>query len=54
MGPVFVVEDDLEIARLMRYHLEQASYAVQCYTTTLTAHARAPQLTPTLYILDVM
>jgi DNA-binding response OmpR family regulator len=54
MGPVFVVEDDLEIASLMRYHLERASYAVQCYTTTAAAYARAQASTPSLFILDVM
>jgi two-component system phosphate regulon response regulator PhoB len=54
MGPVFVVEDDLEIAGLMRYHLEHASYAVQCYTTTASAFTRAKEVTPSLFILDVM
>ncbi len=54
MGPVFVVEDDLEIAALMRYHLEQASYTVQCYTTTTSAFTRAKEITPSLFILDVM
>ena len=54
MEPVFVVEDDLEIANLMRYHLEHASYSVQCYTTAASAFARARDVLPSLFILDVM
>jgi DNA-binding response OmpR family regulator len=54
MGTVFVVEDDSEIAGLMRHHLEHASYEVQCFTTTSAAFLRAQEMPPSLFILDIM
>jgi len=54
MTTIFLVEDDPEICGLMRYHLEAASYAVQCFTTTSAALARAREMPPSLFLLDVM
>src|SRR5690349_13244534 len=54
MGTVFVVEDDVEIAGLMRHHLEHASYEVQCFTGTNAAFLRAQETPPSLFILDIM
>lgn len=54
MPTIFVVEDDPEICGLMRYHLEGASYSVQCFTATSAALARAREMPPSLFLLDVM
>jgi two-component system phosphate regulon response regulator PhoB len=54
MPTIFVVEDDAEICGLMRYHLEAASYSVQCFATTSAALTRAREKPPALFLLDVM
>src|SRR5438105_6850322 len=45
---VFVVEDDLDIARLVRHHLESAGYKVRSYTSTTGVLADAQKERPSL------
>jgi DNA-binding response OmpR family regulator len=51
---IFVVEDDTDIARLVRHHLEAAGYRVRCYSTTQSVLADALKERPALLLLDIM
>src|SRR5882672_8669532 len=51
---VFVVEDDTDIARLVRHHLEAAGYRVRSYSSTHTVVADALKERPALLLLDIM
>jgi DNA-binding response OmpR family regulator len=51
---IFVVEDDTDIARLVRHHLEAAGYRVRSYSTTQTVLADALRERPVLLLLDIM
>jgi DNA-binding response OmpR family regulator len=51
---VFVVEDDADIARLVRHHLEAAGYRVRVYATTHSVLAEALRESPALLLLDIM
>jgi DNA-binding response OmpR family regulator len=51
---VFVVEDDLDIARLVRLHLEANGFEVVCFTTAQPALAAAVKDTPSAFLLDIM
>lgn len=51
---VFVVEDDADIARLVRHHLEAAGYRVRVYSTTHAVLADALRERPALLLLDIM
>src|SRR6202045_253084 len=51
---VFVVEDDADIARLVRHHLEAAGYRVRSYSSTHTVLADALKERPALLLLDIM
>ena len=51
---VFVLEDDADIARLVRYHLEGAGFAVRSYPAISTIVADAERQTPALFLLDIM
>jgi DNA-binding response OmpR family regulator len=51
---VFVVEDDADIARLVRHHLEAAGYRVRIYATTHAVFADALRERPALLLLDIM
>jgi two-component system phosphate regulon response regulator PhoB len=51
---VFVVEDDTDIARLVRHHLEVAGYRVRVYATTHAVLADALKERPALLLLDIM
>jgi DNA-binding response OmpR family regulator len=51
---VFVVEDDADIARLVRHHLEAAGYRVRIYATTHAVLADALRERPALLLLDIM
>jgi DNA-binding response OmpR family regulator len=52
--PVFVVEDDPDIARLVRMHLETASFAVKMFPASHSVIADAERQRPLLFILDIM
>ena len=55
MKPViFVVEDEADIARLVRHHLEAANYAVRTFATTTLVVPEAERERPALFMLDVM
>ncbi|HEX4605343.1 MAG TPA: response regulator transcription factor [Candidatus Angelobacter sp.] len=51
---IFVVEDDTDIARLVRHHLEVAGYRVRSYSSTHTVLADAIKERPALMLLDIM
>ena len=51
---IFVVEDDTDISRLVRHHLEMAGYRVRSYSTTHGVLADALKERPALMLLDIM
>lgn len=51
---IFVVEDDPDISRLVRHHLDGAGFSVKLYPTGHAVLADAERGRPTLFILDIM
>jgi len=51
---VFVLEDDVDISRLVQYHLEKAGFAVRTFETGRTVVSDAELTPPALFLLDVM
>ena len=51
---VFAVEDDADISRLVRHHLEGAGYAVRTFAATAGVIAEAEKQAPSLFLLDIM
>jgi DNA-binding response OmpR family regulator len=51
---IFVLEDDTDIARLVRHHLEMAGYRVRTFSTTGHVLAEAQRERPSLFVLDIM
>lgn len=51
---IFVVEDEADIARLVRHHLEAAAFNVRTFATALQVIAEAERDRPTLFLLDIM
>ncbi len=51
---VFVLEDEIDISRLIRLHLEQAGYAVREFCTATNVLREALMARPTLLLLDIM
>jgi DNA-binding response OmpR family regulator len=51
---VFVVEDDGDIARLIRHNLEAAAYQVEVFANGAGVVERGMQEPPSLFLLDVM
>jgi DNA-binding response OmpR family regulator len=51
---IFVVEDDADILRLVRHHLEAAGYGVRTFTATAGVIAEAEKQSPSLFLLDIM
>jgi two-component system phosphate regulon response regulator PhoB len=51
---IFLVEDDSDIARLVRHHLEMAGYRVRVFPNTAHVIAEAQRERPSLFILDIM
>jgi DNA-binding response OmpR family regulator len=51
---IFVVEDDADIARLVRHHLEAGGYAVRSFSSGLGVLATAEKESPSLFLLDIM
>jgi two-component system phosphate regulon response regulator PhoB len=51
---IFVIEDDPDISRLVRHHLEGAGFAVKVFPTGNTVIAEAERQRPTVFILDIM
>ncbi len=51
---VFVVEDDADIARLVRHQLETAGFATRVFSAGTTVLAEAQKDRPGLFLLDIM
>ena len=51
---IFVVEDDPDISRLVRHHLENEGFSVRVYPTGATVIADAERQRPALFVLDIM
>jgi DNA-binding response OmpR family regulator len=51
---IFVLEDDADIARLVKHHLEIAGYRVRSFANTTHVLAEAQRERPSLFLLDIM
>ena len=51
---VFVLEDDADISRLVKFHLEKAGLTVRTYSTGRSLWQDAETTRPALFLLDVM
>jgi DNA-binding response OmpR family regulator len=51
---LFVVEDDPDISRLVRHHLEGAGFNVRLYSTGNLVVSDAERQRPALFLLDIM
>ena len=51
---IFVVEDDPDISRLVRHHLENEGFVVRVYPTGSTVLGDAERQRPALFVLDIM
>jgi DNA-binding response OmpR family regulator len=52
--PIFVVEDDYDICRLIEHNLRSAGYGVQSFLTGSSVLVEAMRARPRLFLLDVM
>jgi len=51
---IVIVEDDPDISRLVRHHLESAGFSVRVYPTGNAVLSDAERQRPALFILDIM
>jgi two-component system phosphate regulon response regulator PhoB len=51
---IFVLEDDVDIARLMQHHLEAAGFSARIYSTPAAVIPDAERQAPVLFLLDIM
>lgn len=51
---IFVVEDDADISRLVRHHLEAAGFGVRLFASSSSVMAEAERANPALFLLDIM
>jgi two-component system phosphate regulon response regulator PhoB len=51
---IFVVEDEADIARLVKHHLEAAGFNVRIFATSAIVISEAEHEKPTLFLLDIM
>jgi DNA-binding response OmpR family regulator len=51
---VFVVEDDVDVARLITHHLLEAGFAVQSFGNGESVLSEAVRQKPALFLLDIM
>jgi len=51
---IFVVEDDPDISRLVRHHLEADGFSVRLFSSGTTVLAEAERARPALFLLDIM
>jgi DNA-binding response OmpR family regulator len=51
---IFLVEDDLDISKLVRHHLEQAGFGVRVFFDTTGVLREAQEICPSLFVLDIM
>jgi DNA-binding response OmpR family regulator len=51
---IFLVEDEIDISRLVRLHLEQTGFSVREFSTTVNVLREAEESLPALFLLDIM
>jgi two-component system phosphate regulon response regulator PhoB len=51
---ILVVEDDPDISRLLRHHLESAGYNLKMFASGETVVAESERQRPSLFLLDIM
>ena len=51
---IFLMEDDADISRLVRHHLESAGFAIRVYPSAAGILPEAEKETPALFLLDIM
>ena len=51
---IFVIEDDPDIAGLVRHNLEGAGFVVKVFSSGNTVIAEAERQRPAVFILDIM
>jgi DNA-binding response OmpR family regulator len=51
---IFVVEDDPDISRLVRFHLENEGFPVRVYLNSTAVISDAERQRPALFVLDIM
>ena len=51
---IFVLEDDVDISRLVQHHLEAAGYEVRLFHTPTNLIPDAERKAPALFLLDIM
>jgi DNA-binding response OmpR family regulator len=51
---IFLVEDDPDISRLVRHHLENEGFGVRVYSSGVGVLADAERARPALFLLDIM
>jgi len=51
---IVVVEDDLDICRLVQHHLEAAGFSVRAYNSGSNVISDAERQRPGMFILDIM
>ena len=51
---IFLVEDELDISKLVRHHLEQAGFGVRVFFNTAEVIREAEEIRPSLVVLDIM
>ena len=51
---IFVVEDEADIARLVKHHIEAAGFNVRIFAAATTVIAEAEREKPALFMLDIM
>jgi two-component system phosphate regulon response regulator PhoB len=51
---ILIVEDDADISRLMKHHLEGAGYNVSAYSSAFGVLSEAEKQPPAVFLLDIM
>ena len=51
---IFILEDDLDIQRLIRHHLEAAGFTVRAFADPVGVVSDAGRQAPALFLLDIM
>ncbi|HWS98079.1 MAG TPA: response regulator, partial [Candidatus Methylomirabilis sp.] len=51
---IYAVEDDSDISRLVRHHLESAGYGVRSFPTAAGVITEAEKQPPAMFLLDIM
>ena len=51
---IFLVEDEVDISKLVRHHLEQSGFGVRVFLNTGDVIREAEEIRPSLFVLDIM